>query len=380
MSKNRNKNKNKNPTLSVMFDTNVLYTQVASDLVRHKVRSLITENSSHTDLNINWHLPKVVIGERRHQMLKQARDLLPSMQKMENLLGHKFGIGEDTLSFHVNKAIDASIQELNLQTSDIDVDNIDWHELIDRSINRVPPFEDGEKEKGFRDSVIAHSFLQLVKDSPITPSVCRLVLVSEDKKLREYVSEKTETAKNVRILSGLDELESLINTLVSLIPEDLATELTKKASLTFIEPENEKGLYYKSNIQDKIKEDFSEVLTKSPLMGLRKVAKKFKIQDPVFIKKERSKIYWTSPIKVEFDLFHYERVEDEEIKPFLWENFKDALLSKIELKTNLDRKKVIDLTAHDLFEVHWKTTLSAAQNLTAPKLDKIVYLGNDVGD
>jgi len=47
----------KAPILKVVFDTNVLYTQVASDLVRSSLATLVHENSEHNDLKIEWHLP-----------------------------------------------------------------------------------------------------------------------------------------------------------------------------------------------------------------------------------------------------------------------------------------------------------------------------------
>jgi hypothetical protein len=40
---------------------------------------------------------------------------------------------------------------------------------------RKPPLKDGETEKGFRDRIIVETFLQLVDDSPKTPTICRIV-------------------------------------------------------------------------------------------------------------------------------------------------------------------------------------------------------------
>ncbi|KPQ04539.1 MAG: hypothetical protein HLUCCO02_08670 [Idiomarinaceae bacterium HL-53] len=63
------------PTLHVVFDTNVLFTQVASDLVRASIHKLVAENSNHPDLSITWNLPKTVVGERRFQMLTKAANI-----------------------------------------------------------------------------------------------------------------------------------------------------------------------------------------------------------------------------------------------------------------------------------------------------------------
>lgn len=373
----------KTPKLKVMFDTNVLFTQVASDLIRQSVKTIIHENSDHTDLEIEWYLPEVVVGERRYQMVKKASELLPSLQKMERLLGHGFGIGNDTLTLHVDKAIENSIKEHGFNIADIDTNDIDWKELIERSSSRQPPFEDGEKEKGFRDSIIAHSFLQLHKASPVTPNICRLVLVTEDKRLREYVSELSESAKNIRILSSLDELESLINTLVSSIPEDFALELTEKASKLFFEKDEQKTFYYKNDIRERVSEQFGEELKTSPIEGSIKAGKTWWISEPVFLKKEKSKLFWITPLQPEFELYHYEASDDAVPQNSLAMLGSQNESSTKTLLTGLlggTSKRVTDAEGRDLFEVHWSTNLSKAQNLTAPKLEKIVYLGNNLSD
>lgn len=371
--------------LCVVFDTNVLYTQVASDLVRGNLKSLIHENSSHTDLDIEWHLPEVVIGERKYQMIKKATELLPAMQKMEKLLGHAFGLGEDTLALHVQNAIDASIKDCNFKITSVNTNDVNWEQLISRSVNREPPFEAGEKEKGFRDSIIAHSYLQLHKISPATPNICRLVLVSGDERLREYVSELTATSKNVRILTSLDELESLINTLVSSIPEELAADLAEKASKLFFEKENEKTFYYKQSIRDVIKEKYGDELDKSSIAGLAKGGKTWWISSPVFIKKEKSKIYWTSAVEPEFELFHMENdpMASSQIGGLgeaLSGQPRNALAGRGLMGSLLSSKKVVDHEGRDIFEVLWSASLSQAGNLTKPKLEKITYLGNDLSD
>lgn len=376
------------PRLLVVFDTNVLYTQVASDLVRVEVQRIIKENCNHPDLTIEWFLPDVVLGERKYQMLLKAKELLPNLSKLEKLLGHSFGVGEDTLKLHVENAINRSIQEYSFRTAQCDVSEVDWADLILRSVTRAPPFEPNEKEKGFRDSVIAQSFAQLLKSSPATPNICRLALVSSDQRLREYVAELTQDAKNVRILSKLDELESLINTLVSTVPEEFVAELTKKASKIFFEKENEKTFYYKEGIRDKIKEQYATELDDTILPDHVRTGGTWWISEPIFIKKERQRIYWASTVEPEFEISHYEREEPQQ----------NALLGLADLGSQpsgglagvqrglgllgaaLPSKKVVDIKGKEKFEVHWSTNLSQAQNLTSPKLEKIVYAGNGIGE
>lgn len=385
-----------------MFDTNVLFTQVASDLVRHDVKRIIQENSNHPDLKIEWYLPNVVVGERKYHMLGKANDFLPAMQKLEKLLGHKFGVGEDTLELHVDKAINNSIEELGFKIATIDTNEIDWENLISRSIKREPPFEANEKEKGFRDSIIAHSFLQLHKNSPLTPNVCRLAFISDDQRLSEYVMELTVDSKNVRILSSLDKLESLINTLVSTITEEFAAELTQKAGKLFFEKENDKTFYYKEGIGEKIQEQYSKELNDTIISGKVRSGGTWWILKPIFIKKERQRIHWVTTLETEFEIYHYEYDDSTEglasagvFAPPL--GLGGSLLRTQDLASAgvsapplglggsllhkaVSRKKVVDLTGKDKFEIHWNTNLSQAQNLTAPKLEKILYGGNNLSE
>ncbi len=383
------------PKLLVVFDTNVLFTQVASDLVRNDVQRIISENSSHPDLSIAWYLPEVVIGERKYQMLGKAKELLPNMQKLERLLGHKFGVGEDTLELHVDKAIKENVDKLQLQKCSVDTSKIDWGNIIDRSVYREPPFEPNEKEKGFRDSVIAHSFDQLRKASPATPSVCRLALVSEDQRLREYVSELTNGTGNVRVLKSLDELESLINTLVATIPEEFAIELAKKATKLFFEKQNMKTFYYKENISEKIKEQYSSELSNTYMPGHLRTDGTWWISEPIFIKKVRQRIYWVSNVEPEFEISHFEKDETPQgalagladilKSQGIGENSNRSPSNPVQggisqglLRGALPHKKVIDIKGKERLEVHWSANLSQAQNLTSPKLEKILYVGNNV--
>ncbi|WP_102796759.1 PIN domain-containing protein [Bowmanella denitrificans] len=377
--------------LLVVFDTNALYTQVASDLVQPDVSRIILDNSNHPDLQIEWFLPEAVIGERAYQMLSRAKDLLPNMKKMEKLLGHSFGIGEDTLKLHVNNAIEKSTERLNIKVISCNTKNVDWSDIISRSINREPPFEPNEKEKGFRDSVIANSFIQLMNSSPITPTSCLLAFVTNDKALQNYLSELSKSSKNVRILSSLDDLEVLINTLVSTVPEDLVAELTIKAAKLFFDKDNDKCIFTKEKISEQIKSQFSEVFLPIRSESRNRDDKgPWWISGPIFIKKERQRIFWSSVVSRDLEIFHYENEGtplSATLSPFTVAELlggksndpNSANWKTLDLNSpNFKTKKVVDFKEREKFEVHWNANLSQSQNLTTPKLDKIVHLGTEI--
>jgi hypothetical protein len=381
--------KKSTPKLLVFFDTNVLYTQVASDLLRSEIQKIIDENSKHPDLTIEWYLPDMVLRERKYQMLSRAKELLPNLYKIERLLGHSFGVGDDTLELHVDNAINRSLKKHNIKISACDTKRVNWDDIISRSANRTAPFEAGDKEKGFRDAIIAQSFLQLLESSPTTPNICRLAIVSDDNKLKEYLVNQTSTAKNVRILSTPDELEGLINTIVSTIPEDFAIELTQKAETIFFDNENKKSLYYKEDIENKIKEQYRNELQNKIKERSYRNDGTWWISPPIFIKKDRLRIDWASTIQIEFETYHYEDETPSTIDPSSRKTGLDYMSSARQIAEqqgirllggNQSFKKVVDLKGKDRFEIHWSTSLSQAKNLTNPKLEKIVYLGDDLSE
>lgn len=293
----------RSPRLLVIFDTNVLYTQVASDLVRNEVSEVIEQNSSHDDLRLEWYLPNVVIEERRYQMRTKAYDLLPNLQKLERLLNHNLAITPDILDSRVDAAIDENLRRLKIKNVDLDTKKVDWGAIINRAVCRKPPFQPGDKEKGFRDSIIAESFLQLVEASPITPSACRIAFVTNDERLSDYIRARTADRKNVRVLSGIDELESLINTLVSEVTEEFVSKIKDKAAKFFFETDDDSCFYKKENLRLTIRNSCKDELEELPEGATRREDVMWWISPPIFSRKEKQRIHWITPIRVETKYF-----------------------------------------------------------------------------
>jgi hypothetical protein len=187
------------------------------------------------------------------------------------------------------------------------VDKVDWNRVIHNSAFRKAPFNPGEKEKGFRDAVLAETFLQIVKDSPTTPRICRIALISADNLLSSSVLERTSTATNIRILKSLDELKSLINTLVSSVSEEVIGKIREQAELHFFAPKDEKTLYYTEKVGRSIQEKFGKELDEIPEGADRRENGSWFISAPGFLKKEGQRVTWVSSIEVEAKAFKYEK-------------------------------------------------------------------------
>ena len=372
------------PELKVVFDTSVLFSQVAYDLLRSEVRQLIENNSQHVDLKIRWYLPSIVVDERRYQMQTKALELLPSIEKLERLLGHNLNITEEILKHRVDEAIDRQLTELGLSTVDIDTTEIKWKNLIQRAVYRQPPFEPGEKEKGFRDSLIAETFLQLVKQSPATPSICRLAVVTADGLLAAFVKESTKEARNVRVLSNTSELESLINTLVSQVTEEFVADLSEKARKYFFEKENDASLYYKEHIRDKIMESYGQELGDIPKEGLLRENGTWLISVPVFVKKERQRVFWITPIDVEAKLSKYEYPEPPTLPSLGLKQPSTGVEQRYGLRgfglLTDSPKKVEVASGQSSFEIHWSVNITQSKKLTSPSIDKIQFISTKWGE
>lgn len=391
--------KKSQPVLRVVFDTNVLFTQVASDLVKNEIRTFIGKNASHNDIAISWYLPEIVVNERRYQMESKAFELLQSITKLEKLLGHNLNITKEILVDRVDKAIKRQLEELNISSLTIDTSVIDWNELIKRSVNRHPPFEPGEKEKGFRDCIIAESFRQLVLRSPSTPSIYRLVMITDDNRLMEYLLDITKDSKNVKVFSTINELESLINTLISEVTEDFLLALREKIDKYFFDEESKECLLYKEHIIDKINEQYSEKLKIVPQVGFLRENGTWYISKPVFIKKEKQRLYWMTPIRVEAQLYSYKYEFPESAQSSVLPNITEPYVGLLSVSPRQmtesaqrsvlpniagplvgsflsapPRQKVKIGNGQSTFEIDWSVIITPTKKITRPRIENIRFI------
>jgi hypothetical protein len=134
--------------LQVVFDTNALYTGSASYFVRKEVADLIQQNSKLPDLTIRWIVPEVVRHERQFQMLQEASQMLPTIERLERLLGHNLNITKEILETRVREAVDRQVQEHAIVVQPLNSANVDWPRVVLDAAYRRPPFQLGEQGEG----------------------------------------------------------------------------------------------------------------------------------------------------------------------------------------------------------------------------------------
>lgn len=323
----KKKSKKAKPELRVVLDTNVLYTKPAHYLFSRAVSELITETSTHDDLKVVWYLPEVVVGERRYQMKQAAAGLLPWIQQMERLLGHNLNITAQVCESRVNDAIQSQLTAHAVEVLNLDVREVNWDDLIVAAVDRLPPFDAGEKEKGFRDALICEAFFQLVSDAPATPGVCRVVLVSGDERLREAADARTKQNKNVRVLASIDDLKGLINTLVSKVGEEFVQKHLAKATRFFFTKDDETSLYYRENVRERVREEFGSELSALPPGTTERENGNWLIAPPRFVRKDARRVFWSSRIAVEAETYRRSNPDLPNFDPRLLRNIGRLLRS-----------------------------------------------------
>jgi hypothetical protein len=300
----KTKQRHQKPQLRVLLDTNALFVTAtslgsASDLVRSEIADLISE-AKYPDLDLHWYIPEIVRHERQYQMQTEALKLRFAINKIERLLSHNLALTDRVLLDHVESKIKETEEQLGLKEIKLDHANVDWAALIQAAAYRLPPFQPGEKEKGFRDALVAESFIQLVNDSPRSPKLCRLVIVTADGLLSAAINARITSLPNVSVIGTIEELKGLINTLISNVDEEFIVSLKPKAAKLFLTPNGDKdSLYVKENIGQRITDEFKQQLAARPEGTSFRSNGQWWISPPNFVRKEQKRVFWASRITIE---------------------------------------------------------------------------------
>jgi predicted nucleic acid-binding protein len=365
--------------LRIVLDTNALFTSLGDELVNHETAQLIEANNNHPDLKVSWYMPEIVFEERLFQMRRQTVGLISNLTKVEKLLGHNLGLTKDFLDTKVLDVAKKHANDLGITIIKLDVTEVDWESVSHASVRREPPFEKGDKEKGFRDALIGHTFLQILKASPRSSTKCRLALISGDQLLSEFVRSHIDGFANVQVFDGLEELKGLINTLSSQVEESFVDELQKKARLLFFVDANATDtLYYKEKISDRIQADFSSELKALPEGATSRLLGQTLISQPRFVRKEKQRVHWVSRITFNSKAMQW-------VSPPAQSGGLGALAipnanSLGTLLTgpsgglgSIPTSETVGL-GKTLFDVHWSTTVNNKKQLSHPSIDSVEFV------
>jgi hypothetical protein len=208
-------------------------------------------------------------------------------------------ITEAVISQRISEAVDRQVADHKLVVRQASYGHVDWQRLVGDAVNRRPPFEI-KSEKGFRDAIIAETFLQLVDASPDQPQRCRIVLLTNDALLTQAVKVRVAGRSNVRIFSSVDELKGLINTLISTVPEDYVARMQEKAQEYFLKSQHpDKGFIYDMEVQDAVRAKCNDQLSAKPAGTMRRSNGTWQVTPPRFVRKEGQRMFWASRFSIE---------------------------------------------------------------------------------
>jgi hypothetical protein len=304
----RRKSRAANTELRIVFDTNIIYTKSVTALVRQDVVQFLADNAKHDDLTLSWYIPDTVSLERRYQMLARAMDLLPAIQEMEALLSHNLNITEDIIAARVDAHITKQLNSLGLKPLVLNTSEVDWSRVLHDAASRAAPFERGEKEKGFRDLFIGEAFIQLAKSSPATAKLCRVILVTQDKRLSEMVVTRVGDQDNVKLFATLEELRGFINTMASDVSEAFVNKYKAAASELFIKAVDQANTPFSSQkLREAIQQRSAEELAVPP-PGATTVEQetRWTVAQPEFVRQTRQRVHWSSRVTIPLTASRYE--------------------------------------------------------------------------
>lgn len=370
--------------LRIVLDTNALFTSLGDELVNHEVIQLINENKNHADLKVTWMMPEIVFEERLFQMRKHTVGLITNVEKVEKLLGHNLAITKIFLDTKVCDVAKNHANTLGIQIIPLNETEVDWKKVSLAAVRREPPFERGEKEKGFRDALIGHTFLQILNSSPRSATKCRVVLISGDQLLSDFVNSHIDGFSNVQVFDGLEALKGLINTLSSQVEEEFVYELQKKASvLFFVNAQNKDTLYYKENIHDQIRSIFSNELSAIPDGATSKVDDGIFISPPRFVRKEKQRVHWSSRITFNFNAMRWVSsipqigtgtFGSSPIPPPTANSLRSTLLTSGGGPLSSVPTTEVAFTGKTHFAINWSTTVNNKKLLSHPSIDLIDFV------
>jgi hypothetical protein len=203
----------------LLVDTNAIWTDDEDlsrvDLLSVQFRQKWDQISAPGDVTLS--IPDVAIVELAYQkqrfMLKAHQEARASLGKMRQALG--LGIPEipqmdpARLGSAVEQKLRAQVNETpHCTTTPIPYPVIAsrMQAIINASLWRLPPFEHGKTEKGFRDAIILETVRFVQADQPHRD----VALISRDNRLREAVQQRLAGASNFGLFKDLADYEKFL--------------------------------------------------------------------------------------------------------------------------------------------------------------------------
>ena len=304
--------------IKVICDTNFLYTDSSEFLSNKELKDLIHDSKSIPNYDIEWILPSLVVEERQFQMSKSLKKNINWISRIERITNKTYNITESLIDKSLTKLIAKEIKRVGFKIIALAEKKVDWHDIIYRSINRIVPFEDNQKEKGFRDAMIAETIFQYFKSNK--KNKYTIVILTGDKLMIEYLSsfDISRTKLAAKFISSISELRNYLNILKSKLDLKIMSEFQDIVANLFYVEDDKSSIATKENIIEKIEERFVEQLEKLPDHVDNKDLVNYNSMEPIFIKIDGEYQIWHINIKESFKMYLEENIYPRNYESNKW--------------------------------------------------------------
>jgi hypothetical protein len=307
--KRRRKGKDSRPRrvkrleVRVAFDRNAIFTPSLGEPISFEAKKLIEKKFQ--KVAVLWFIPRTVRLEWQFQLRKRVAPLVGHAGEIQRLTGTRLNLTRDKVESLADGVVAQTIERLKLTEVGLRHERVDWPRLAEDAPMRRPPFKDAAHEEGFRDRLIAEQFVQLVEDSSVDPALCRVVFVSQDGYLVDYLAKRIGDRGNVRIIGRWEEVESFINALESDLAESAAEAYLSAAEKLFFDPANPSCLFLKERISERISSLYESDLAAVPEGASERRNAPPVVRSPRYVGREGGLLKWTSTIEIRGALFRF---------------------------------------------------------------------------
>ena len=217
------------------------------------------------DFSLELHIPACVRDELLFQQttsalksLKRANDAMSDVSKV-TAKPYRHRITEARVRREVESRFDAWMRSVSATLVPTPLAEIDWADLIRKSLWRLPPFtfdpKDSAREKGFRDALILETVksycAQATRPIPIA-FICR------DKLLRDTAIDCLKSNPRFAAYEKYEDFQTYLELTKRKLDDAFIRAIVQRAAEKFFTRGDNDSLYYRDNLRSVLQEKYKK--------------------------------------------------------------------------------------------------------------------------
>jgi len=250
----------------VVVDTNAFFSRDPAQIASDGFTAAWSECLKFGKLRLA--LPEIVKGERIYQMFRAAQNFRESAERNVELVAKVTASitvrlpGFTKIRQAVENRFDDWVTAMGIEIIPVPYSRINWPRVVNDAIWRVSPFippnEDKDVEKGFRDCLIVETLDELVQSNRGE----QIVFITKDRLLREATIARFQPKRFAAYedLSAFHAYLKLTHEQAEKVQNAIIQKIIQKAPSVFYTPDNSQCVYTKFNLGSRILQEFSAQL------------------------------------------------------------------------------------------------------------------------